>query len=52
MSDEEFPLLSGKIFNIASSTKVLTATSPIVLEVFSGVNAVSVSVYSLVVGLL
>ena len=52
MSDEEFPLLLGKLFNIASSTKVLAATSPIVLEVFSGVSAVSVSVYSPVVGLL
>lgn len=44
MSDEESPLLSGKLFSIASSAKVLVATSPIVLEVFSGVSAVSVSV--------
>ena len=39
MSDEESPLLSGKLFNIASSTKVLAATSPIVLEVSSEIDA-------------
>lgn len=49
MSDEEFPLLSGKLFNIASRDKSLTVTSP-------GTSGFSISGFihperSLVVGL-